>query len=99
MYLPRWASRLLLRIKSVRIEPLRAITEADARAEGLTAEPCDHARRTCEEVGCCGSTARGEFSYLWKLLYPDQEPGTDHYWKTWAANPWVWVVEFRRVQP
>lgn len=36
LYLPRWASRVLLEVISVRVERLQDLTEEDARAEGVT---------------------------------------------------------------
>ena len=43
--------------------------------------------KTTSHEQCLGS-ARNAFGNLW------QTTGGD-----WAANPWVWVVEFKRVQP
>lgn len=84
IHMPRWASRILLDIKAVRVERLQDINEMDAAAEGvatwapgalspdsLNADPSD------------------QFRWLWTSIN-----GPD----SWAQNPWVWVVEFKRVQ-
>jgi hypothetical protein len=72
-------SRLTLNIAEIRLERLQAITEADARAEGVTPP-------SCPQVG----TARDAYRVLWELL---NGPGS------WALNPYVWVLTFRRVTP
>lgn len=90
IHMPRWASRILLEIVSVRVERLNNCSEADALAEGVKAEPCDHVRLSCEEIGCCGPTGKGMYAALW-----DQINGAG----AWAASPWVWVIEFKRVMP
>jgi hypothetical protein len=92
IHMPRWASRITLELTSVRVERLQDITEADAIAEGVTPK---------WEPGCSGRLmeAIGGFSFrpaasayadLWESLHG---PGS------WDANPWVWVVEFGRIQP
>jgi ribosomal protein S27E len=37
-----------------------------------------------------GKSGYSEFAELWQSIY-----GTE----SWQANPWVWIVEFKRVQP
>ncbi|MFK1057241.1 hypothetical protein ACIU0Q_10560 [Pseudomonas aeruginosa] len=90
IHMPRWASRILLEITAVRIERLQDISEEQALAEGVRGEPCDHARQACADIGCWGDTAKGAFGFLWESLNGEG---------SWAANPWVWVVEFKRVTP
>ena len=90
IHMPRWASRILLEITAVRVERLQDISEQQALAEGVKGEPCDHARQACANIGCWGDTAKGAFGFLWESL---NGAGS------WAANPWVWVVEFKRVTP
>lgn len=90
IHMPRWASRILLEITAVRVERLQDISEEQALAEGVRGEPCDHARRACTDIGCWGDTAKGAFGFLWEHL---NGAGS------WNANPWVWVVEFKRVTP
>ncbi len=91
MFMPRWASRILLEIVSVRVERLQDISEADAIAEGI--EPLYGAWRDYQTQPSINhrptwSTAIGSYRSLWESL---NGPGS------WAANLWVWVVEFKRV--
>lgn len=81
IHMPRWASRITLEITGLRVERLQAISEADAAAEGC---PGGHG----SIPGYAYSATPGEqFIELWKSIN-----GAD----SWAANPWVWVVDFRR---
>ncbi len=91
IHMPRWASRITLEITSVRVERLPDISEADAMAEGATpiSDPCDHVRLACADIGCSGPQPyRVGFRSLWQDIN-----GPD----SWAANPWVWAIEFRRL--
>ncbi|WP_039027571.1 hypothetical protein [Pseudomonas aeruginosa] len=90
IHMHRHSSRILLEITAVRVECLQDISEEQALAEGVHGEPCDHARQACSDIGCWGDTAKGAFGFLWEQLN-----GAD----AWQANPWVWVVEFKRVTP
>ncbi|EOD8981809.1 TPA: hypothetical protein NHP39_004675 [Pseudomonas aeruginosa] len=90
IHMPRWASRILLELTAVRVERLQDISEEQALAEGVHGEPCDHARQACADIGCWGDTAKGAFGFLWESLNGEG---------SWAANPWVWVIEFKRVTP
>lgn len=80
IHMPRAASRLTLEITDVRVERLNDISEADARAEGVTLK------------GGQGyeGWAKQEYMALWESINGPC---------SWAMNPWVWVVEFRRVAP
>lgn len=101
IHMPRWASRITLEITGVRVERLNEISEADALAEGvqplgLTAEDIEDLKTSdshpdikslAEALGPGEFSPFVEFSELWESIYG---PGS------WASNPWVWVVEFRR---
>lgn len=86
----------VLEVVSVRAERVHAITEADAIAEGVAPLAEDprfyHAyfpTATQNGLRCC-SSARLSFEGLWESINAERGYG-------WAANPWVWRVEFRRV--
>lgn len=93
IHMPRWASRLTLEVVSVRVERLQAITEEDARAEGITDGGCLNCGDP-EPCKCAFPTpcAIESFIDLWNSINFDRGYG-------WEANPWVWVVEFERVTP
>ncbi|HED9570188.1 TPA: hypothetical protein R6Q18_000249 [Klebsiella pneumoniae] len=90
LHMPRWASRILLEITDVRVERLNAISEEDARAEGIIDGGC----LNCGEPEPCGCAnpepdATDAFAYLWQSIYGQEN---------WNADPWVWVIEFKRVE-
>lgn len=84
IHLPRWASRLALEIIGVRVERLQDMPAEDLEAEGMVSDysMCDLNARY--------SSLRRQFRDLWDSLHaPARGYG-------WDANPWVWVIEFRR---
>lgn len=85
IHMPRWASRITLEITSVRVERLTAISEDDARAEGV-----DGVAPRCAVVGDCAASFRGAFAVLWDAINGER-PGC-----AWAVDPWVWVIGFKR---
>lgn len=88
IHMPRWASRILLEITEVRVERLQEITPDQAIAEGVDADMCRRYLETSPSRHECKEAEIHGFAGLW------QSTGGD-----WNANPWCWVVEFRRVQP
>lgn len=113
MFMPRWASRITLEIVSVRVERLQAISEADAIAEGVEPLPHHPGRWWINGGNLNYPTALAAYRDLWESIntrpklpantaskryarvkkWLDTHPGE----KSWDANPWVWVVEFRRL--
>lgn len=87
IHMPRWASRLTLRITDVRVERVQSISEADAVAEGV-----DGKATLSDGVQIGGGiyTARNAYATLWDSIN-GKKPGA-----SWADNPWVWVVSFER---
>lgn len=90
IHMPRSACRLVLEVTGVRVERLNDCSEEDARAEGITDGGCTQCGNA-EPCGCPSPSpdARESYAHLW-----EQINGTG----SWSANPWVWVVEFRRVE-
>lgn len=81
IHMPRWASRILLEITAVRVERLQDISEADCAKEGAPFSYCGFAPEDAPDW-------RGWYRELWESI---NGAGS------WTQNPWVWVVEFRRV--
>lgn len=95
--MPRWASRIDLEITGVRVERLQDISGADAMAEGVrrsqrAISPDKTAPCFWDYLNNCPEyrTAADSYASLWESI---NGPGS------WDANPWVWVVEFRRIKP
>ncbi len=108
IHMPRWASRITLEITDVRVERLQDISEEDAKAEGAQyfpnlpgMSPWGQDNRWSmeqpESVEQCLGTARYAFANYFCKLAGDASTGI-HDPRPWDSNPWVWVIEFRRVE-
>lgn len=98
-YMPKEAARIFLRVTDVRVERLQDIITGDHRTpgninrEGIY-EPCAHCTHP---NGDCKDFIRDQtcrlvhsFAALWNSTI--RKSGIEAY--CWAANPWVWVIEF-----
>lgn len=91
-YLPAWAVRTRLQIVSIRVERLQDITEEDAADEGIDTDgeafniATDHYNAGVRLNE--GTPERYAFRCLWESIN-----GPD----SWAANPFVWRIEFKKV--
>jgi len=84
-FMPRWACRTLLEITNVRVERVQEISSADAKAEGVSLPASD-----CFKDINTGTKLRYEFEKLWDSINAARGFG-------WSANPYVWIIEFRKV--
>lgn len=90
IHMPRWASRILLEVTNIRVERLQDISKTDAVAEGLYQ---DQAGRwttwSATETHREHLNPIEAYRELWESI---------NGYGSWEANPWVWVVDFKRVQ-
>ena len=95
IHMPREAARLFLEVKNVRAERLQNISYEDAIAEGTLQWICEKYKSGSYLDNAMRGTACAKperaFALLWDTLnakrgYP------------WENNPWVWVIEFMRIE-
>ncbi|HDU2650365.1 hypothetical protein WFR23_00515 [Yersinia enterocolitica] len=93
IHMPRWASRINLKITDVRVERLNNISEENAKAEG--AQKYDISRFTTDEINLLDAPLKNPdtpytngFALLWESCYGSG---------SWAANPFVWVIGFEKI--
>lgn len=93
IHMPRWASRLTLEIVKVRVERVQDISEAGAIAEGT---PRTQNEKPVSWGGHRGwyPTARDGYRDLWDSINAKRDGGI----YAWARNPWVWVIEYKRLE-
>lgn len=84
IHMPRWACRLLLEVVDVRSERVQSISYADLLAEGFEKRADIHSEEIHRDA------ARDWYADLWDSLNAARG-------YSWRSNPWVWVVEFKRV--
>ena len=110
IHMPKDAARLFLRVKDVRMERLQDMSEEDAISEGYSgicpgahtvyfsdgyAEPCHVGGAECHYgYWYCNHSIPEAFGRdIWDgTIKPAELPRYG-----WEANPWVWVIEFERI--
>lgn len=95
IHMPRRLSRITLRVEAVRAEPLHAITDPDAEAEGIELESADPPfwwvpglptqLVYADPYGPTRETPRDCYARLWNHLHGEG---------SWVANPDVLVLTF-----
>ena len=85
IFMPRWASRINLKITNITVERLQCITEEDAKAEGVKLDcPVGYipAYQASPYVYC--------FAQLWDSINGKKAP--------WSSDNWVWRVEYEMLE-
>lgn len=90
MFMPYWLSQELrlpvLEVTDVRVERLQEITEEDAQNEGFPGERWATGHGDYSEIA-----PSEQFRDLWNSIN-GKKPDC-----SWTANPWVWVVSFKKL--
>jgi len=84
IHMPRWASRILLEVVSIRVERVQEID-----MNGIIAEGIHESYVATVESGIINPPLHA-FRKLWDSI--NEKRGY-----SWEVNPWVWVVEFKRI--
>lgn len=95
MHMPRWASRITLKVTGVKVERLQDCSEADAINEGAPLDP-DHVDRTQDGsnphmVRVNAWTQISPLAWYHRLWDEINGPGA------WDKNPWVAAYTFRPI--
>ena len=93
IHMPRWACRIWLEITEIYPEPLHAITDEGAKAEGIrqiiqSPEP----GWGWESGGPCFDTPVLAYAALWDQI--NKKRGYP-----WKNNDYVWVIKFKQQEP
>lgn len=81
IFMPRWASRIVLEIVNIRVERVQDISRADAIAEGMTEPQRPYSTALWQEE---------QYQELWNKINGPRGYG-------WDVNPWVWVLEYKPI--
>lgn len=84
IHMPKEAARIFLKVKDVRVERLQKMRSEDALKEGIKVSEFD--------LPHAGVVTR--FKHLWNSTIKKSDLAQ----YGWEANPWVWVIEFERIE-
>ena len=84
IFMLREYSRITLEITNVRVERVQDISEADAESEGVA----EYAKSSCSRDPDDALDPTSYFELLWSTINGRA---------SWDNNPFVWVLEFKRI--
>lgn len=84
IFMPRWASRIMLEITDIRVERVQDITESGAVVEGWPSH------KELFPLINTGDKALTWYRSLWNKINAKRGYSFD-------INPWVWVIKFKEV--
>jgi len=96
IHMPRWASRITLRVTDVRVQRVQEISEEDARAEGIRTTKVNFGKTEVTHWEDYPTPKIGNenpctaFRMLWDSIH------AKHAERQWKANPWVVAITFER---
>lgn len=101
IHMPKAAARIFLQISNIRVERLQDISRQDCINEGIAyiqsngqkrsnipGSWYDYERKTFASLPSGKISPSMSFRSLWRSINGKQ---------SWNDNPWVWVVEFKRI--
>lgn len=98
IHMPKEAARLFLKVTDVRVERVQDITSDDAISEGVSMDRAYELNNWTPTFYDPDSGGDPDYIEAFKELWDSTVDKTvkDRY--GWEANPWVWVIEFEKIQ-
>lgn len=90
IHMPKEAARIFLKVTSIRAERIQDITEEDAINEGAGKAYYSSIYSSKPKHGEKEDNYIDGFHELWNECY--------RWPHTWEGNPWVWVIEFQKIE-
>lgn len=86
IHMPKWASRITLEITDVRVERVQDISNQDVAFEGIP------------HIYYPQEISKSDPHYAFEKMFVDYWNSTAKEGFKWKDNPWVWVIEFERIE-
>lgn len=94
IHMPKRAARIWLKVVDVRVERLQDIKNVYNEGIHFYDCPAGYTWKDTTDMHNCYTDPVGAMEALWDSTIPKGQQ--DLY--SWAANPWVWVIEFERCE-
>ncbi len=90
IHMPRWASRITLKITGVNVQRIQEITHKECELEGANDEKWQSWSEDAWNAGLPPGShienIKEHFENIWNSIYGN-----------WDSNPWVWVINFEKI--